>query len=107
MGLLAAGQQLKASLDGIQRLSDSLWRLADAFASLSAVADESGETGNAELAGALSDFVTGWSEKRDQWPLDTTAVVAIVVRWFESAYSESGIQIADDMARNFRTEPRA
>jgi hypothetical protein len=35
------------------------------------------------------------------------ATSASVARWFESAYSESGIQIADDMARNFRTEPRA
>jgi hypothetical protein len=40
------------------------------------------------------------------WPPDTTAVIAIEVRWLETRYSQAGISIADDMARNFRTIPR-
>lgn len=40
------------------------------------------------------------------WPPDTTAILAIAVRWSESKHSEAGIGIADDMARNFRTRPR-
>jgi hypothetical protein len=40
------------------------------------------------------------------WPPDTTAVIAIEVRWFESAYSEAATNIADDMARSFHAKPR-
>jgi hypothetical protein len=65
MGSRMAGQ-LKADLGGIGRMASSLGRLADEFAALTTVADESGAAGNAELAGALSDFATGWSDKRNQ-----------------------------------------
>jgi hypothetical protein len=58
--------QLKADLGGISRMADSLGRLADEFATLTTVADESGAAGNAGLAAALSDFATGWSDKRNQ-----------------------------------------
>lgn len=57
---------LRADLDGIGRMARSLGRLADEFAALTTVADEAGATGNAELAGALGDFATGWSNKRNQ-----------------------------------------
>jgi Family of unknown function (DUF6507) len=57
---------LKADLDGIGRMAGSLGRLADEFASLTSMANEAGATGNAELSGALSDFATGWSDKRNQ-----------------------------------------
>jgi hypothetical protein len=60
------GTHLKADLSGISRLGGSLGRLADEFASLTMVADESGAAGNAELAAALSDFATGWTDKRNQ-----------------------------------------
>jgi hypothetical protein len=62
-GAPVAGQHLKADLGGIGRLSGSLGQLADEFAALTTVADEAG---NAEFAGALSDFATGWSDKRNQ-----------------------------------------
>jgi hypothetical protein len=39
------------------------------------------------------------------WPPESTVVITIAVRWLESIYSEAGIKIADDMARNFRVEP--
>jgi hypothetical protein len=61
-----AGQHLKADLSGIGRLSGSLGQLADEFAALTTVADAAGAAGNAELAGALSDFATGWSDRRNQ-----------------------------------------
>lgn len=61
-----AGQHLKADLSGIERLAGSLGQLANEFAALTTVADEAGAAGNAELAGALSDFATGWSDKRNQ-----------------------------------------
>lgn len=57
---------LRADLGGLGRMAGSLRRLADEFAALTTVADESGAAGNAELAGALSDFATGWSDKRNQ-----------------------------------------
>jgi hypothetical protein len=41
------------------------------------------------------------------WPPESTAIITIAVRWLESAFSEAGIKIADDMARNFRAEPLA
>jgi hypothetical protein len=64
-GSLVAGQ-LRADLGGIGRMASSLGQLADEFAALTTVADEAGATGNAELAGALSEFATGWSDKRNQ-----------------------------------------
>ena len=57
---------LKADLGGIQRLGNSLAQLADEFAALTTVAADAGDAGNAELAAALSDFATGWSDKRNQ-----------------------------------------
>jgi hypothetical protein len=39
------------------------------------------------------------------WPPETTAVISIAVRWLQPGFSEAGIKIADDMARNFRSEP--
>ncbi len=39
------------------------------------------------------------------WPPESTVVIAIAVRWLETVYSEAGVKIADDMARNFRVEP--
>ncbi len=65
-GTPVAGQHLKADLSGIERLAGSLGQLANEFAALTTVADEAGAAGNAELAGALSDFATGWSDKRNQ-----------------------------------------
>jgi hypothetical protein len=39
------------------------------------------------------------------WPPETTAVITILVQWLEPALSEAGVNIADDMARNFRLKP--
>jgi hypothetical protein len=39
------------------------------------------------------------------WPVGSSATVVITVSWFERMFSEAGINIADDMARNFRVEP--
>jgi hypothetical protein len=41
------------------------------------------------------------------WPPESTVVITIAVRWLEATFSEAGIKIADDMARNFRVEPRS
>jgi hypothetical protein len=41
------------------------------------------------------------------WPPESTAIVTIAIRWLEPAFSEAGIKIADDMARNFRAEALA
>jgi hypothetical protein len=57
---------LRADLAGIGRLAGSLGQLADEFAGLTTVADEGGAAGNAVLSGALSDFATGWSDKRNE-----------------------------------------
>jgi len=65
MGSRVSGH-LRADLGGISQLAGTLGQLADAFSGLTTLADESGATGNAELAGALSDFATGWSDKRNQ-----------------------------------------
>jgi hypothetical protein len=58
--------QLKADLGGIERLGKSLGRLADEFAALTTVDADAADAGNAELSAALSDFATGWSDKRYQ-----------------------------------------
>jgi hypothetical protein len=58
--------QLKADLDGIGRMASSLGRLADEFATLTTVASAADAAGNSELAGALSDFANGWSDRRNQ-----------------------------------------
>jgi hypothetical protein len=60
------GAHLKADLDGIGRMASSLGRLADEFAALTTVAGAAEAAGNAELAGALSDFANGWSDRRDR-----------------------------------------
>jgi hypothetical protein len=57
---------IRADLDAIARVSGALRVLADEFAALTSVADEAGAAGNAALASALSDFATGWSDKRNQ-----------------------------------------
>jgi hypothetical protein len=41
------------------------------------------------------------------WPADSNATVIITVSWRERMFSKAGATIADDMARNFRVEPRA
>lgn len=57
---------VRADLGGIGRMAAALRVLAGEFAALTTVADEAGAAGNAELAGALSEFATGWSDKRNQ-----------------------------------------
>ncbi|MGH3261228.1 MAG: hypothetical protein ACRDNS_04445, partial [Trebonia sp.] len=39
------------------------------------------------------------------WPESSSTAVIMTVSWLEPAFSQAGIQIADDMARNFRVEP--
>jgi hypothetical protein len=39
------------------------------------------------------------------WPAGSSATVVMTVSWFERMFSEAGVEIADDMARNFRVEP--
>jgi hypothetical protein len=56
---------LTANLAGITQVSGSLRILGDEFASITQVTDVGGAAGSAELAGALTDFATGWSDKRD------------------------------------------
>jgi hypothetical protein len=56
---------LTANLAGITQVSASLRILGDEFAAITQVADVGGATGSAELAGTLTDFATGWSDKRD------------------------------------------
>jgi|SRR5580693_9290615 hypothetical protein len=41
------------------------------------------------------------------WPAGSNATVIITVSWRERMFSKAGATIADDMARNFRVEPRA
>jgi hypothetical protein len=55
---------LTADLAGITQVSRSLRVLGDEFAAITQVADVGGAAGSAELATALSDFATGWSDKR-------------------------------------------
>jgi len=56
---------LTANLAGITQVSGSLRVLGDEFAAITQVADVGGAAGSAELAGALTNFATGWSDKRD------------------------------------------
>ena len=56
---------LTANLAGITQVSVSLRILGDEFASITQVTDVGGAAGSAELAGALTHFATGWSDKRD------------------------------------------
>jgi hypothetical protein len=56
---------LTANLAGITQVSRSLGVLGDEFAAITQVADVGGAAGSAELASALSDFATGWSDKRN------------------------------------------
>jgi hypothetical protein len=39
------------------------------------------------------------------WPAGSSATVVMTVSWLERMFSEAGVKIADDMARNFRVEP--
>jgi hypothetical protein len=41
------------------------------------------------------------------WPRETTAIISMATRWMEPMFSKAGISIADDMAKNFRIEPKA
>jgi hypothetical protein len=56
---------LTANLAGISQVSRSLGILGDEFAAITQVADVGGAAGSAELAEALTNFATGWSDKRD------------------------------------------
>jgi hypothetical protein len=56
---------LTANLAGISQVSGSLRVLGDEFAAVTRVADVGRAAGSAELAAALTDFATGWSDKRD------------------------------------------
>jgi hypothetical protein len=56
---------LTADLAGITRISRSLRVLGDEFAAITQVVDASSAAGSAELASALTEFATGWSNKRD------------------------------------------
>jgi hypothetical protein len=56
---------LTANLAGITQISGSLRVLGDEFAAITQVADVGGAAGSAELATALTEFATGWSDKRD------------------------------------------
>jgi len=54
-----------ADLTGITQAAHSLRVLGDEFAAITQVADAGSAAGSAELASALTDFATGWSDKRD------------------------------------------
>jgi hypothetical protein len=41
------------------------------------------------------------------WPPGSTLAVMMFTRWMEPAFSDAAITIADDMANNFRIEPKA
>ena len=56
---------LTANLAGITQVSGSLRVLGDEFAAITQVADVGGAAGSAELAAALTNFATGWSDKRN------------------------------------------
>ena len=56
---------LTANLAGINQISGSLRVVGDEFAAITQVADVGGAAGSAELAAALTNFATGWSDKRD------------------------------------------
>jgi hypothetical protein len=56
---------LTANLAGITQVSGSLRVLGDEFAAITQVAGVGGAAGSAELAGALTSFATGWSDKRN------------------------------------------
>jgi hypothetical protein len=56
---------LTANLAGITQVSQSLRILGDEFAAITQVADAGGAAGSAGLAAALTNFATGWSDKRD------------------------------------------
>jgi hypothetical protein len=56
---------LTANLAGITAVSRSLRTLGDEFAAITQVADAGGAAGSAELATALTDFATGWGDKRN------------------------------------------
>jgi len=56
---------LTANLAGITQVSGSLRVLGDEFAAITQIADVGGAAGSAELAAALTNFATGWSDKRN------------------------------------------
>lgn len=56
---------LTADLAGITQISRSLRVLGDEFAAITQVTDAGSAAGSAELASALTEFATGWSNKRD------------------------------------------
>jgi hypothetical protein len=56
---------LTADLAGITQVSRSLRVLSDEFAAITQVADVGAAAGSAELATALTQFATGWSDKRN------------------------------------------
>ena len=60
------GTHLKADLTKISQVSRSMTGIADEFANITHVADVSGSAGDPSLESALSDFATGWSDKRTQ-----------------------------------------
>jgi hypothetical protein len=58
-------------------MSGSLRVLSDEFAAITRVADVGGSAGDSGLASALTDFATGWSEKRDPVPGDPEVLAAL------------------------------
>jgi hypothetical protein len=48
-----------------------------------------------------------WKPSWFIWPPGSDATVIITVSWRERMFSRAGTEIADDMARDFRTEPPA
>lgn len=57
---------LKADLTQIADMSRSLDRLRAEFANITWVSDVGADAGDPVLASALTDFATGWSDKRNQ-----------------------------------------
>ena len=41
------------------------------------------------------------------WPPESVLAVMMFTRWMEPMFSKAGVSIADDMAKNFRIEPKA
>lgn len=60
------GNHLRADLTKISQVATSMTAIGAEFANITHVADVGGAAGDPTLASTLSDFATGWSDKRNQ-----------------------------------------
>jgi hypothetical protein len=92
---------LTANLAGISQVSGSPRIPGDEFAAITQVADVGGAAGSAELAGALTNFATGWSdieafgEHSEKGPLTMAAMRELLEQPDELSYGVAELTEAE------------